>query len=78
VRKAINRHVLLITIADEVRRRRMALELTQIKLAVKAGVHPNVIGRLERRAYNPTILVLSAIAAALKVSIIDLLREPSN
>jgi len=32
------------------------------------------IGRLERAVYNPTVLVLSAIAAALKVSIVELLR----
>jgi hypothetical protein len=40
----------------------------------EAGVHPNVIGRLERGIYNPTVLTLDAIAAALNTSIVDLLR----
>ena len=54
---------------------RQVLKLTQAKLAVKPGVHPNVIGRLERGTYNPTVFVLSAIAAALKVSIVELLLK---
>lgn len=69
------RNLVLNGIAVEVRRRRQALALTQIQLADKAGVHPNVIGRLERGTYNPTVLVLSAIAAALKISIVELLES---
>jgi transcriptional regulator with XRE-family HTH domain len=69
------RNRVLNSIALEVKQRRQALKLTQAKLAVKAGVHPNVIGRLERGTYNPTVLVLSAIAAALNVSIVELLLE---
>jgi transcriptional regulator with XRE-family HTH domain len=68
------RNLLLNGIALEVKRRRLALKFTQIKLADKAGIHPNVIGRLERGVYNPTVLVLSSIATALGVSIVDLLR----
>jgi transcriptional regulator with XRE-family HTH domain len=60
------------------KRRRQSLELTQIKLAAKAGVHPNVIGRLERGAYNPSVLVLWSIAKALNASMFDLLRRASK
>ncbi|MGC1523040.1 MAG: helix-turn-helix transcriptional regulator [Steroidobacteraceae bacterium] len=68
------RNLLLNGIALEVRRRRLALKFTQIKLADKAGVHTNVVGRLERGIYNPTVLALSSIAGALNTSIVDSLR----
>jgi DNA-binding XRE family transcriptional regulator len=57
-----------------VKRRRHALELTQIQLAAEAGVHTNVIGRLERETYNPAVLVLWSIAKSLNASMVDLLR----
>jgi transcriptional regulator with XRE-family HTH domain len=69
------RNLVLNRIAVEVKRRRLALNLTQIKLADKAGVHHGVIGRLERGIYNPTVLILSAIAAALNAPIVDLLHR---
>jgi transcriptional regulator with XRE-family HTH domain len=47
--------------------------MSQIALATKAGVHPNVIGRLERGEYNPTVLKLMAIAEALGTSMRKLL-----
>ena len=63
----------MIGIALEVKCRRQSLELTQIELTTKAGVHPNVIGRLERGIYNSTVLVLGSIAKALNASMVDLL-----
>jgi transcriptional regulator with XRE-family HTH domain len=45
---------------------------TQSTLARRAGVHPNIIGRLERGIYNPTVLKLIAIAGALRTAIRDL------
>jgi transcriptional regulator with XRE-family HTH domain len=56
----------------KVRTRRNQLSLTQFKLARKAGVHPNVVGRLERGVYNPTVLKLLAIAGALRVPLREL------
>jgi transcriptional regulator with XRE-family HTH domain len=41
-------------------------------------VHPNVVGRTERGAHNPTVLTLGAIAAALNTSIVKLLRGASK
>jgi transcriptional regulator with XRE-family HTH domain len=38
-------------------------------LAHRAQVHTNVIGRIERGSYNPTVLTLGAIAAALNTSL---------
>ena len=66
--------VLLTRIGAEIRRRRQRLALSQIELAQTAGVHPNVVGRTERGAHNPTVLTLDAIAAALNTSLVKLLR----
>jgi transcriptional regulator with XRE-family HTH domain len=63
-------------IGAEIRRRRQKLGLSQPALATKAGVHFNVVGRIERGRYryNPSVMTLDAIAAGLGVSIVDLLR----
>jgi transcriptional regulator with XRE-family HTH domain len=62
----------LSTLGDKVRTRREQLSFTQSKLARRAGVHPNVVGRLERGTYNPTVLKLLAIAGALRMQLRDL------
>jgi DNA-binding XRE family transcriptional regulator len=46
--------------------------LSQEALAHLAGVHPNVVGRLERGIYNPTVLILVAIATKLNATVLDL------
>jgi transcriptional regulator with XRE-family HTH domain len=62
----------LTTLGGKVRTRRERLSLSQTTLARKAGVHPNVVGRLERGIYNPSVLKLLAIAGALRVPLRDL------
>ncbi len=47
----------------------MRKELSQELLAEQAGVHTNVVGRLERGTYNPTVLTLAAIALKLNASL---------
>ena len=59
-------------LGKEVRDRRKRRNLTQEELAFDAEVHPNVIGRLERGIYNPTVTVLSAIAVELKTPLHEL------
>ena len=54
-------------LGHRVRARRERLSLSQTMLARRAAVHPNVVGRLERGTYNPTVLTLQAIAIALGV-----------
>jgi transcriptional regulator with XRE-family HTH domain len=61
-------------IGVEIRRRRQRLDISQVALAAKAGVHYNVVGRMERGKYNPTVMSLDAIATALNISLVDLLR----
>jgi XRE family transcriptional regulator, regulator of sulfur utilization len=56
-------------LGEEVRERRTLKKLSQETLADLAGVHTNVVGRLERGKYNPTVLTLAAIAVKLNVSL---------
>lgn len=63
---------ILRTLGEEVRERRKRRNLSQEKLAQNAGIHTNVVGRLERGAYNPTVLTLQAIALKLDSSVADL------
>ena len=56
-------------LGEEVRERRLRLELSQEALAHLAGIHTNVVGRLERGSYNPTVLTLLSIALKLNTSL---------
>ena len=67
-------NALLTGIGTEIRRRRQKMGISQAALATKAHVHHNVIGRTERGKYNPSLMTLDAIAAALNTSMVDLLR----
>lgn len=64
---------LLRAFGEEVRARRAARDLSQEKLAEKAGLHRNFIGLVERGQRNPTLLTMAAIAAALKTAASELL-----
>jgi DNA-binding XRE family transcriptional regulator len=64
----------LVGIAAVVKRPRHLVGLARIDFAKKVGVHPNVIGRLERGAYNPSVMILHGIGAALRISISDLMK----
>jgi transcriptional regulator with XRE-family HTH domain len=63
---------LLRALGEELRERRKKLRLSQEALAHDAGVHRNVIGRLERGIYNPSVLTLLSIAHRLDVRMSDL------
>ncbi len=60
------------SLGEEVRERRKQRNLSQEALAHQAGVHPNVVGRLERGSYNITVLTLLAIAVKLNTSVLEL------
>jgi len=49
--------------------------ISQEELAFRSGLHRTYISGVERGVRNPTITVLSEIAAALKVSLPDLVRD---
>jgi transcriptional regulator with XRE-family HTH domain len=62
-------------LGEEVRKRREKRGLSQRALAFKANLHVNVIGRIERGGYNPTVLTLISLSRALDASLIDLLAH---
>jgi transcriptional regulator with XRE-family HTH domain len=64
---------LLRCLGEELRERRKELNLSQEALADQAGLHTNVIGRIERGVYNPSVLVLFAVATRLGISLSELL-----
>ncbi len=56
-----------------VRERREAAGLTQAAFAEKAGMDRLYLGRLERGAQNPTLLLVARIAVELEVSMAALM-----
>ena len=52
--------------------------ISQEALAADAGIDRAYLGGLERQTENPTVDLLDRIAAALSVSIGDLLRQPDE
>ncbi|MGO8858173.1 MAG: helix-turn-helix domain-containing protein [Steroidobacteraceae bacterium] len=63
---------ILRSLGAEVRERRKQRDLSQEELAHRAGIHPNVVGRLERGRENVTVLTLFAIAVKLNLSLAEL------
>ena len=69
----------LVTIfADNVRRERLALGLSQEELAERAGIHRTYVGMLERAEKNVTIYNIERIAIALEVEPAALLQKPKS
>lgn len=66
---------LVFIFADNVRRRRLELGLSQEQLAETAGVHRTYVGMLERAEKNVTIYNIERIAIALQVEPGSLLQE---
>jgi transcriptional regulator with XRE-family HTH domain len=65
---------LLSELGDVVRKRRLALDLSQEELAARAGVHRTYLSDIERGARNITITVLARLADALEVKVSRLFR----
>ena len=68
----VRTRTILRSLGEEVRERRKQRNLSQEALAHLAGVHTNVVGRLERGSYNITVLTLLAIAMKLNTSVLEL------
>jgi transcriptional regulator with XRE-family HTH domain len=66
---------ILVSFADNLRKRRYALSLTQEELAERANFHVNYIGGLERGQRNPSLTSLELLAKGLDCSIKDLLPD---
>jgi transcriptional regulator with XRE-family HTH domain len=63
-------------LARNLRRIRVEQGISQERLAVDAGVDRAYLGGLERETENPTIDLLDRVAAALDVSVSELLATP--
>ena len=62
-------------IAANVRRIRVALGISQERLAFDAGVDRSYLGGMERGEANPTVDILERIAATLDVPLSELFQE---
>jgi len=62
-------------IADNVQRLRKARGLSQEELAEECGYHRTYVGGIERRERNITIATLEALAGALRVDPLELLKR---
>ena len=69
---------LLQQIAENIRRSRGILNISQEELADRAGVHRTYVGMLERAEKNVTVLSLEKIATALNVPIEELLKKEKS
>lgn len=56
----------------EIRRRRLALNMTLDELGFRAGLTPNYIGTIENGARDPSVSTLCAIARGLGISAAEL------
>ena len=65
-------------VAWNLRRLRVARELSQDALALEAGVDRTYVGRLERGIENPSVGVLDRLASALQVKLGELFVEPAE
>lgn len=63
---------LLMSFGQNVRKLRLAQNLSQEELAFNAGITINQIGRIERGEINTTLVTIGALASALDLEIHDL------
>jgi transcriptional regulator with XRE-family HTH domain len=64
-----------VLIGEAIRRQRKRMKLTQEKLAEKAELHPNYMGRVERGEEHVSLISLRRIAKALDVRVRDLVAD---
>jgi transcriptional regulator with XRE-family HTH domain len=64
-------------VAWNLRRLRVARDLSQENLAVDASVDRTYVSRLERGIENPTVAVLEQLAEALSAHVAEFFVEPS-
>lgn len=63
-------------VAWNLRRLRVAADVSQEQLAVDAGVDRTYVGRIERGLENPTVSGLDKLAAALNVPLAEFFLVP--
>lgn len=66
------KHISLASLSDLLKQRRNEKNMTQEQLCEKTGINRNMIGRIERMTYIPTIPQLEKLAEILSFDIEDL------
>lgn len=66
------------TVGDAIKRARRAKGLSQVALALSAGISQSTLSAIETGAQNPSVATLEAIAAALSCPVGELLGEKKN
>jgi transcriptional regulator with XRE-family HTH domain len=61
-------------LSANVKRRRKELGFSQEGLALEAGVDRTYVSQIERGIGNPSLLILTRLAAILKVRVVELLQ----
>jgi transcriptional regulator with XRE-family HTH domain len=64
-----------VTIGAAIRAKRRRARLTQERLAEKAELHPNYLGRVERGEEHVSLIALGRIAKALRCRVRDLIWD---
>ena len=64
-----------VLIGEAIRKQRKRMKLTQEKLAERADLHPNYLGRVERGEEHVSLISLRRIAKALNVRVRDLVAD---
>ena len=65
-------------IAWNMRRLRVAKDISQERLANESGVDRTYVSRMERKLENPSIGIMDKIADSLGVHVSELLAEPTS
>jgi len=64
-----------VILGTAIREQRLRARLTQEKLAERADLHPNYMGRVERGEEHISLIALRRVACALSVRVADLVRD---
>lgn len=67
-------HELRLALSENVRLLRGRRGLSQERLALEAGVDRTLVSKIERTIANPTLEVLTKLAAVLEVPVVRLLK----
>ena len=70
-------HEFLADVGRLVRRGRAKRGITRRKLAQDSGISERYLAQIESGQGNPSVIVLKAIAEAIEMAIIELLRAPT-
>lgn len=68
-------HPVLVALGDTIRRARIERGVSQEKLALMAEVDRSYVGRVERGDNNVAVLTLARLAAALDMSLAELMKD---